>query len=161
MPDLFAHLTSGLVATYPEKARRWRAPFVIGTLLPDIMTRVPHIVFVRFLDWKIQYFLDVLHSPVAFLLASFSLSFLFVGEKRETVFMALFLGTLLHQVLDLMQEPFHDGGYPIFFPLSYQEIHWDWFYYQDSVYLFPFFLLLTGFLLFDDWRSRRINKKAS
>ena len=54
-----------------------------GAVLPDLLARIPIIIFVRWLDLPVVYFFRALHTPIGVILACYMLSFLF--ERSDTL----------------------------------------------------------------------------
>ena len=148
MPDLFAHFMSGYLPTRYSKTRRYDALFIFGAMLPDIVTRIPEILFYRFFHFPVYDFLEALHTPISLIIICYLLSFLFEEIERWKSFLFLFLGSLLHITLDLMQEQFFHATYMPLFPLSFDTFQWKLFDYNDSMRIFPILLIV--------WLSLRI-----
>ena len=90
MPDLLSHYAVAHLAV-----QRWRRPvavlFLLGTLLPDLLTRPLYIL------WPQTYWLVMpLHTPVGFAIMGWMIAALFPNGERRSVFWALLLGALLH-----------------------------------------------------------------
>jgi hypothetical protein len=119
--DLVTHAAIGLLIK-AATGRRHAAAFVAGTLLPDLLSRLPSMIFsaARVLvevPPLLIYGFDPLHTPVGMLLSAYAISLLFVAEQRRGVFCNLLAGMLLHMAVDLLQS--HLGvGYPLLFPFS-------------------------------------------
>lgn len=126
MPDLITHGCSALLLGFALVGRRRASAlplFVAGTLLPDVLARVPAIIFGE-VNSKIQplppgliYGWDPMHQPVGMALVSVILACLMPPEGRLRAFCVLLAGMLLHLGLDLLQ--FHEGaGHMLLFPFS-------------------------------------------
>ena len=148
MPDLFAHFMSGYLPTRYSNVRRYDALFIFGAMLPDIVTRIPEILFYRFFHFPVYHFFEALHTPTSLIIICYLLSFLFEELERRKSFLSLFLGSLLHITLDLMQEQFFHATYMPLFPLSFNTFQWKFFDYNDSIKIFPILLIV--------WLSLRI-----
>ena len=148
MPDLFAHFSSVYLPSRYRRFRRYDALLVLGTVLPDLLSRIPIIIFVRWLDFPVAYFFRALHTPIGVILICYLLSFLFVRSIRFKSFLALVVGSLVHLVLDLMQEQFFYGVYMPFFPFSITTVQWGWFHYNTSLLSFPVLLILVLYFWF-------------
>jgi len=143
MPDLFAHFTSGFLPSRHRCLRDHDALFVIGAILPDVLTRIPNIVLGQFLTAPIAPFFDALHTPIALLLVCYLCTFAFEELKRKAIFISVLAGAQLHFVLDVMQRQFFYPVYMPYFPFSTKKFQLGLFYFDDSIYLFPLFLGLT------------------
>lgn len=126
MPDLITHGSVALLLGFALVGRR-RAPllplFVAGTLLPDVLARVPAIVFGELhskltpLPMGLLYGWDPMHQPFGMALAASIFSLLLPPTGRARAFLLLLGGMLLHLALDLLQ--FHEGaGHMLLFPFS-------------------------------------------
>ena len=153
MPDLFTHFAAGFFLGHTKFLKRHIAIFVIGSILPDVFTRIPGIVLQEFFHLPVYYFLGAFHTPVGILLICYLLSFAFTQPERKITFFYLFLGAMVHFFIDLMQRQFHEGIYMPYFPLSLKTIQWGWFDFNASVYLFP--LLFVSVVLV--WRKDKKN----
>ena len=106
MPDLFAHFASAYLPSRYQRLRQYDALLVLGAALPDLLSRIPIIIFVRFFDLPVVYFFRALHTPIGVILACYTLSFLFERSIRLKSFLSLVVGSFSHLVLDLMQQQF-------------------------------------------------------
>ena len=146
MPDLFAHFASGYLLSYPGKFRRYNALFVLGAILPDVLTRIPEIIFERLLGLPVFHFFNALHTPVGVIFASYILSFVFLEEERKFAFTCFLSGSLIHIGLDLLQRQFYYAVYMPFFPFSMETFQWGFYHYNASLIFFLPLLILTFFL---------------
>ena len=151
MPDLFAHFASGYLLSYSSKFRRYTALFVLGTVLPDVLTRIPEIVLQRFLGFPVFHFFNALHTPVGVTFASYILSYAFPEEERKFVFTWLLSGSLIHIALDLLQKQFYRAVYMPFFPFSTEPVQWGLYHYNASLIFFLPLLIITSYL----WRLQK------
>ena len=146
MPDLFAHFASGYLISYPNKFQRYSALFVLGAILPDVLTRIPEIVFERFLGLPVFHFFNALHTPVGVIFASYILSFVLVEKERKSAFICFLSGSLVHIALDLMQRQFYHAVYMPLFPFSMETFQWGIYHYNTSLTFFLPLLILTFIL---------------
>ena len=137
MPDLFAHFASAYLPSRYQRLRQYDALLVFGAILPDLLARIPIIIFVRWLELPVVYFFRALHTPIGVILTCYLLSFLFERSIRFKSFLALTAGSFLHLVLDLMQQQFFEGVYMPFAPFSMKTVQWGWFHYNASLAVFP------------------------
>jgi hypothetical protein len=152
MPDLFAHFSSAYLPSRYRQFRQYDALFVLGTVLPDLLARIPIVIFVRWLQFPLEYFFRAIHTPIGMLIACYIFSFLFERSTRFKCFLWLAAGSCLHLVLDLMQQQFFEGTYTPFVPFSIKTVQWGWFHYNASLLVFP---LLIVVVLFFWIRERR------
>lgn len=122
MADLVTHACLALLIKAPTQ-RKHVASFVAGTLLPDLLARLPPMALQRVaqaLDWPIgpgwSLFFAPFHLPAGMLLLSLLLAQLFARGQRRGVGLNLLMGMLLHIGVDLLQD--HGGfGYMLLFPV--------------------------------------------
>ena len=148
MPDLFAHFSSAYLPSRYPRLRQYDSLLALGAVLPDLLARIPIIIFVRWLDLPIVYFFRALHTPIGVILACYVLSFIFERSVRFKSFLSLAIGASLHLVLDLMQQQFFGGVYTPFVPFSIKTVQWGWFHYNTSLLFFPVFLVFVIFFWF-------------
>ena len=141
MPDLFAHFSIGYLISRKKTLRQHTTFLVLGSALPDVLTRIPEIILDRFLGFKFSHFVIIFHTPLCLLLACFVVSVMFELSTRAPAFLFLFLGSMLHVLLDLMQRQSGDGVYIPYFPFSFEAIQWSLFHFNSSIMLFPFLLV--------------------
>lgn len=130
MPDLITHLSSVLlpgavlVALLPNghKLRGTVALCALGTVLPDLTSRLPGLVLelvapvLRTPAW-VGTSLGVFHMPVGMLCVGIWLTALFVPQHRKRAAVALAVGMTTHLGLDMLQDH-HGFGYVLFWPFS-------------------------------------------
>lgn len=160
MADLITHAATALLW------RAWRPgphlpAFVAGSLLPDLLARVPAIGLTRLHDRMgvpvpellINLWLP-LHLPAGMLLSSYVLAQLFEEGARKGIFRALLAGQALHLLVDLLQ--YHTtGGYMLLYPLSTWSFELGILGSEDTVYLAPPLAALTAVVW---WRRSRAQK---
>ena len=160
MADLVTHAATALLW------RAWRPrehtpAFVAGSLLPDLLARVPAIALTRLHDrlglpipeLLINLWVP-LHLPAGMLLSSYVLAQLFEEARRPGVFRALLGGQMLHLLVDLLQ--YHTtGGYMLLYPLSSWSFELGVLGNEDTVYLAPPLAALTALVW---WRRARAQK---
>jgi hypothetical protein len=153
MPDLFAHFSSAYLPSRYQRLRQYDALLVLGTVLPDLLARIPIVIFVRWMDLPVVYSFRALHSPIAMILVCYMISFLFERSTRIKSFYSLAAGSCIHLVLDLMQQQFFEGVYTPFVPFSLKTVQWGWFHYNASLLCFPLLLILVIFFWFRERRK--------
>jgi hypothetical protein len=145
--DLITHGCVAFLAKAPTP-RRHVAAFVAGTMLPDLVSRVPSAALSRFgrevapIDPMFIYWWDVLHLPVGMFGLAFTLAQLFPAAERRAIFWNLFGGMLLHLAIDVMQSHL-SSGYLLLWPFSTMGFELRWMGSEDSVFLVPFLVPLT------------------
>lgn len=137
MPDLITHCLASRILVL-GRLKKYLPLFITGTLLPDVLSRVPHL----FLQgcYRCSWSLAVLHSPLPLLLFILIISLLFKNKKQALG--ALFLGMFFHLFLDSFQR--HIGGsYYWFFPFSFKTWEIGLFWPEASLHFIPPLLLIT------------------
>ena len=138
MPDLATHVVAAYLVV--EARPEWRTgavPFLLGTVLPDVLTR-PFYMALPELFW----FFFPLHSPFALLFVCYPLSLLFKWRPRHKVFLPLYLGCLMHIGLDLLQKSVTQAYAPLF-PFSWAQWSAGLFWPDEGLLLLPVLLTLT------------------
>lgn len=160
MPDLATHFLVNycvkrglphLMPRYFAFSSKELYPFLWGALLPDLFSRAPRIgmgmisqqlslPYPHFFHHALGYF----HQPFGYLLLCFLISQFFPLDTRVSIFKNLFLGGLLHYLLDFCQ--YHlEPAYMPFFPLSTCRMEWGLFSTEASLYSIPFWLALAAY----------------
>jgi hypothetical protein len=138
MPDLLTHIiiAQGWRKGLGYSLTSW---FLVGTVLPDILTRPFNIIFPS-LFW----FFMPLHTPVGLFLVCAFISRFFQPEKQNPVLYNLLGGSALHLLLDLFQK--HIGsGYHLLFPFSWSSFEIGLIWPETSLYLLPLWLAMGAF----------------
>lgn len=144
MPDAFAHFSVANLCL-KQKQIKYLPEFLIGSLLPDLLGRVPCYLTKKDLYWIVAPF----HSPLMLAPVCYGIAMLFKNMKeRKNIFKYLFSGSLLHVFCDLLQVQFGSRKYYyVLFPFSKRSIQIPLFkHIDDSMYLFPVFLILNGII---------------
>jgi len=137
VPDLVTHVGAAYVLNRPWRWHQTRAAFLLGTVLPDAVTRPFYILFPQS-----YWFVNAWHTPVATLLFCLWIAAWFHPAERRMAFGALSLGAALHYLLDLLQRhALH--GYFWLFPFSWKTTTWGLFWPEDAVRLAPFWVALV------------------
>jgi len=150
MPDLVTHVAVG----YGLQRGLWprlSVWFLIGAVLPDILTRPFTILWPGSFWWTMP-----LHTPVGLLLICAAAAFLLgpgPGFNRS-VFLNLSAGALVHVVLDIFQTHIA-GSYFLFFPFSWRSIEAELVWPETSLYLLPLWIGLGLWLAMKEFRKRR------
>ena len=105
--------------------------FLVGTVLPDVLTR-PFSIVLPSLFW----FCMPLHTPVGLFLACMSISQFFPAASRRSIFYNLLGGATLHLLLDIFQAHIA-GSYYLLFPFSWWSFEVDLIWPETSLYLLP------------------------
>ncbi len=138
MADLVTHLCSALLPAAFLPRSRYVVVVAMGTLLPDLGSRVVPIglgrVFGSLLPDEAWYPFGILHEPIALVLLCALISLVFLEEQRRAVFGALLLGSALHLGLDVLQDH-HGEGYYLLVPFSLGRFELEWIGSEATVYI--------------------------
>jgi hypothetical protein len=151
MPDLLTHVAIAYGVQRCSSKLFSTSWFLVGTILPDVMTRPFNILFPS-MNWFFMPF----HTPAGFLLLSALISEFFSASMRRLVFLSLVGGAFLHLFLDLFQKH-SGGGYYLFFPFSWRKFEFGLISPEASLYLFPVWLSIAVFVAV---RAFLFNKKV-
>ena len=136
MPDLVTHFAAAYIIKIPRRWSRFRVPFYLGAILPDLLTR-PIMILIA----QTSYTLYSLHTPVATALVCILISQFFSKEIRKGVNINLLLGITLHYGLDFLQKHVITAYY-WFFPFSWKTAELGLFWPEDSLKLAPVWMIL-------------------
>ena len=120
MADLITH-SAAAVAWKAVTNGGMPAVFVAGTIMPDLLARVPSIVmgFVHVHVVQLPALLihgwQPFHQPAGMLLVAYLMAMMVGESKRRAVFWNLAGGMGLHLGIDLLQDH-HGSGYLVGFP---------------------------------------------
>lgn len=142
MPDLITHT----LIVYPLKKKFPKNILftLIGTILPDILGRIPGILFPN--SDIIGNYQAVIHTPIALLLFIYSFSLFFPQKVRFIVFKFIFLGASIHLLLDMFQQT-ATFSYLWFFPFSFSWFQIPLIWPDETIYSIPFLLIINILLL--------------
>jgi len=139
MPDLVTHFTSAYILKIPDRWARFRVPFYLGALLPDLLSR----------PWTIihppaSHLVYSLHTPLMTAIICLLIAQLFEEDIRPSVRVNLLLGVTLHFSLDILQKQATIAYYWLF-PFSWKTFGLGLFWPEDTVRLVPLWvgLILT------------------
>lgn len=136
MPDLVTHFAAAYFLKVPNRWSRFRVPFYLGALLPDLLARPLPIIFPT-----ISYVADSLHTPVVSVIVCLLIAQFFEREIRSGVRINLLLGIFLHFCLDLLQRHI-TASYYWFFPVSWKTFELGLFWPEDSLKVVPVLVIL-------------------
>lgn len=159
MADLVTHLCTALLPKAITGGRHV-GPFAVGTVLPDLASRVPAIGM-GFLEGRgvdvpesFEYGVDVLHMPVGIAALCVLLGWCFVPEQRAPVTGWLLAGSALHLALDVLQHHFGQG-YFLLFPFSLARWELGWIGSEATAAWAPWLALVTALAWAVRWWLRR------
>lgn len=150
MADLVTHGCLALLLKAPTK-RRYAATFVLGTMLPDVLSRAPfvaltwlHSEIVELPLWLLYCWVPC-HLPVGMLLVALALSQLYGSGQQLRAGLNLLGGMALHLGIDLLQDHL-DQGYVLLWPLSDASVELGWIGTEATVFAAPVLLPLTAWV---------------
>ncbi len=152
MPDLVTHTVVGYFAI-----RRWLSSplsllFLVGNMLPDLLTRPFYIIMPSLFWWMLP-----IHTPAGMVVVCWGISGFFRAGERRKVFWVLLIGSMTHFILDALQK--HIGlGYFWFGPFTWWSSDWGLFWPEDALSMLPW-LLIAGLVFEIALRAFR-RKKA-
>ncbi len=147
MPDWITHLGGGYLLYRPISRKDIRV-LLLGTILPDVFSRVPALLDDVFhLPLPQYYQFGALHTPFMLLLLA-----AFIALFSTDFFRCLGLilgGGIFHILLDMTQTKFAGFGQLLFYPLSYKTYQLNLFSYKGWGYYLmvaAFFVLLLSYV---------------
>lgn len=159
MPDLITHVAaSHLLYRFAEIIKQRKISvslislFVLGTILPDILTRPLYIIFPVTHDWTIAF-----HTPMGMLLTTGFIAMWF-KQQRKSIFITLFSGAMCHFILDACQKKVADNDF-WFFPFSWKSYHWGIFWADDVILYIPFWIAIIMVFEMGRYLHNRISLK--
>ncbi len=156
MPDLVTHFASAYILKIPDRWARFRIPFYLGALLPDLISR-PWIILYP----PSSFLVYSLHTPLMTAIVCLIIAQFFEDNIRSQVRVNLLLGVALHYSLDIFQK-YLTVGYHWLFPFSWKSFGLDLFWPEDSVRFVPLWIgliLITEAVL--QYRKRQRNKERA
>ena len=150
MPDPLSHVCLAYLAGRASRLRRSMPTFLVGTLLPDILTSTP----AALLGGQGYWFFAPAHMPVGVLLWGYAASLLFRREDRGLVFGSLVAGGWLALALDLLQDHIA-GGYMLLFPFSWREFELHLVSPEASIAWLPILVPAAALVALVDFLRRR------
>lgn len=149
MADLLTHLTTAQIPGTFLKDRRVAVLFVIGTFMPDIVSKGLYWVTRAHSDFTIPG-----HSLVGLALLAYLSALLVEVDLRRPAFWALFLGAMLHVGVDHVRDNLGWGTAHVFYPFTTASFELPWVHPENLPLLIPIDLAVLGVL----WLATR--KKA-
>lgn len=153
MPDLVTHSLVSRILLF-GKRKKYLLFFLIGAILPDLVSRIPALFFAR--CYRCSWFVSVMHTPVVLIFCVLLISMFF--RKPKVIFTSLILGVFSHLFLDAFQQHL-GGGYYWFFPFSFVALEFGWFWPETCLYfILPLTLLtLVVYALELYWQGRKVS----
>jgi hypothetical protein len=130
MADLLTHVAVANLFGKATKESRVRAVFLVGTCVPDI-TYKGLLLFADSPTWLAE----PSHAPLPLLALCYGLAMLFAESFRKQAFGALYLGGLLHILIDLGKSYFGQGVILLAFPFSMERYELGLYRPEQAVYM--------------------------
>ncbi|MEW5766337.1 MAG: metal-dependent hydrolase [bacterium] len=146
MPDLVTHSGVAYLIYRLLVKRGYLIIFLVGTILPDVITRIPFFL----LESKFYWLFHPLHTPGGITLVCLWLSYFFEEDERKTIFISLWLGSILHLGMDLLQYGII-SQHLLLFPFSLRRYEIGLFSSEASMYTIP---LWVGLIVVVEWALR-------
>ena len=169
MPGLATHILFNTITGKVCRAGKYLPFFILGSLLPDVLTRVPSncLRIVNKLCWKfyhvdippyssnISWFMAPFHTPFILLLLCYLISLGFPLPIRKPIFGWLGGGILVHLILDAMQR--HNVfDYYWLFPFSWQSYRQGLFWPETPLFSLPLLFVIWLIMIVTDRKLEKI-----
>jgi hypothetical protein len=141
MPDLLTHFFIAERCRRATKGHSLGVWFLVGTVLPDVLTRPLTIPFPG-LYWVVV----PLHTPAGLLIVCALISESLLRQRQAEVFYNLIGGVALHLFLDFFQKHLGSGYYWLF-PFSWASYEYGFFGSEASFYPMPLWLVIGIFFM--------------
>ncbi|HLD72423.1 MAG TPA: metal-dependent hydrolase [Candidatus Nanoarchaeia archaeon] len=164
MPDWLTHLLIGLILIelIPLKKKGWKSLILLGTILPDILTKL--LLVEKWVPLPEGFsILTTFHKPFILILFILLVAPLFRSTYRIIVF-ALSLGTASHILSDFMLHHLDPAsGIMLLYPFSLERFSLGWIWPEESYLIFiPLLLVYLGIILFKSLlKKKMIRSKLS
>jgi hypothetical protein len=140
MADLLTHYVSGRIAGIGIRSRVTAAIFTSGVFLPDVAKQIGTMP-------GMPYLVEIpSHTPFGVIFVAAGVSQLFAQPLRWTAFWALYFGSLMHLLLDLMKDYLGSGAVFLLHPFSSETFELGLYRSEDVFYLLPANLAILGIL---------------
>jgi hypothetical protein len=157
MPDLITHTAVAHLIRRPfESANTSNNPapmrilFLIGVMMPDLMSRPWYILSPAVHDWVVAF-----HTPAGMLAACAAASLLLERSLRRKAFLWLFSGAVLHFAVDSLQKQVSGNNFWLF-PFSWKNFGIGLFWAGEAIPFVPVWLaLVLGLELYFSTRSAK------
>ncbi|UCC40167.1 MAG: hypothetical protein JSV96_01545 [Candidatus Aminicenantes bacterium] len=154
MPDLVTHFAAAYFLKIPHSWARFRVPFYLGALLPDLLARSLTILYA-----PAGRALYSLHTPFVSVIVCFLIVQFFEREVRAGVRTNLLMGVTLHFCLDIFQKHV-TGSYYWFFPFNWRTFNIGLIWPEDSLRIVPVLIIVMIAVEVTIQIQKRIKRKA-
>jgi hypothetical protein len=166
MPDLITHTAVAHLirrpfesGNPPDDPAPMRILFLVGVMLPDLMSRPWYILSPAVHDWVVAF-----HTPAGMLISCMAASLLFERCLRRKAFLWLSIGAGLHFAADGFQKQVTGNNFWLF-PFSWKSFGIGLFWAGDAIQFVPAWIVLVLCMEFYlHWRKsnriRRMNEGA-
>lgn len=132
MADLLTHYVSARIVGVKLRDRAVATLFALGVFLPDLIGKP-----IRYLPGS-GYMTEIpSHTPFGLIFACGAISMLFASNLRVRAFWALYAGSLLHLLVDLMKDYLGSGAAFLLHPFSLETYELGLYRSEDVYYLLP------------------------
>ena len=152
MADLLTHAAVAYACARPAEPQV-RSVFVLGTVLPDLLYKMS-----LYIAGGSTWYSEPSHSPLALLLVAFVGALLFEPAMRKKMFVALWLGSWLHILIDLGKDYLGEGVIMWAFPFSMDRVELGLYQPNQTIY---FILPALGLALVMEAVCRVFTKKTA
>jgi hypothetical protein len=130
MADLFVHFAVGYSTGKFIKDRKVRVLYYAGNFIPDVVFKA-----FLYLTGSPTWYCEPSHSPLILLVICYFFALLFDERIRLQAFLAFFVGSLLHLVIDSFKNHMGKGIIMYGFPFTMERIGFGLYYIHQSAYL--------------------------
>ena len=152
MADLLTHYVSARLAGLRVRSRATATLFAAGVFLPDLLGKP-----LVFLPGTPPLLEVPSHTPFGLIFACGAVSLIFASGLRLRAFTALYLGSLLHVLLDLMKDYLGSGSVFLLHPFTLDTFELGLYRSEDVFYLLPVNVAILLIL----WAVRRYRRVTS
>lgn len=147
MADLVTHCLAARIPT-SRIDRPLQAAVVVGTILPDLLSKAHDVVFHAPRGFEIPS-----HSVVGLAIYAYMASFLFQRPVRPRAWSALWLGGLIHIAVDLLKDTMESAASAFFlFPFTGETFEFALYDPLDVLWSIP---VAAAILVLWEWSVRR------
>lgn len=130
MADLLTHYVTSRLVGIRIRDHATVVLFAVGVFLPDLVGKP--------LNYFLPYMAEIpSHTPFGLIFASGAVSLLFAPSIRKRAFWALYCGSLVHVLVDLMKDYLGSGSVFLLHPFSTGSYELSIYRSEDVFYLLP------------------------
>lgn len=140
MPDLVTHLSAAALLRRLAGDRQTRLLFLLGAVLPDLFAKTCHVVLRSPVT-----FAEAAHAPTILALECLAVAYMFPHAARGRAWRALYMGGLLHVLMDLAKDHMGQGNVLFGFPFTAARVEVPLYMSEDAIFIAP--MALAVFLV--------------